>query len=141
MSKIILVFRSNYKLDIIEKKLERNLIAFSRTFIIFVRGYASRTISSFPLSTVSIYSRFLSVSVEYRNLSPDRFERRNKAARNRFSSSVPLEWLRHRSEETKYRFRSPFPIHESLFCLYPWKNFEIIKRYREWIHIGWLRDP
>lgn len=85
---------------------KRNLIVFSRTFIIFVRGYASRTISSFPLSTVSIYSRFLSVSVEYRNLSLDRFERRNKA--NRFSSSVSLEWLRHRARKRNIVFVHDF---------------------------------
>lgn len=87
---------------------KRNLIVFSRTFIIFVRGYASRTISSFPLSTVSIYSRFLSVSVEYRNLSLDRFERRNKAARNRFSSSVSLEWLKHRARKRNIVFVHDF---------------------------------
>lgn len=111
---------------------KRNLIVFSRTFIIFVRGYASRTISSFPLSTVSIYSRFLSVSVEYRNLSLDRFERRNKAARNRFSSSVSLEWLK-RGNEISFSFTIS---NESLFCLYARKNFEIIKQYREWIIVS-----
>lgn len=111
---------------------KRNLIVFSRTFIIFVREYASRTISSFPLSTVSIYSRFLSVSVEYRNLSLDRFERRNKAARNRFSSSVSLEWLK-RGNEISFSFTIS---NESLFCLYARKNFEIIKQYREWIIVS-----
>lgn len=86
--------------------------------------------SSFPLSTVSIYSRFLPVSVEYRNLSLDRFERRNKAARDRFFSSVPLEWL---CTERENEISVSFTIsNESLFCLYPRKNFEIIKQYREW---------
>lgn len=113
---------------------KRNLIVFSRTFIIFVRGYASRTISSFPLSTVSIYSRFLSVSVEYRNLSLDRFERRNK---RRGIDSPPLclsnGWGTERGNEISFSFTIS---NESLFCLYARKNFEIIKQYREWIIVS-----
>lgn len=63
LSKIILLYtyidRIVHKLgrDIIEKKtLKRNLIVFSRTFIIFVRGYASSfpILHSFYLSSVSI---------------------------------------------------------------------------------------